>query len=68
MGFSCAAAFIVCLVLQPLTLQMATCLWPDAVDNMSLGRQPRFPFLLKVVDEAFTGSVGHLIVQGSKVR
>ena len=65
MSFRCAAANMVSLPLQPLTLHMAS--RPDAVNNMSNGRQVSFPLLLKVIDEMVTGSVCHYIIQGSKV-
>ena len=55
MSFRCAAANMVSLPLQPLTLHIAT--RPDAVNNMSNGRQVRFPLLLKVIDEMVTVSV-----------
>ena len=49
MRFGCAAAYIICLVLQHFALHMAT--WPDAVHNVSLCRQLRFPFLLEVFED-----------------
>ena len=65
MRFGCAAAYIICLALQHFALHMAT--WPDAVHNVSLCRQLRFPFLLEVFEEAVTGFIGHFHLQGSKV-
>ena len=52
MSFRCAAANMVSLPLQPLTLHMAS--RPAAVNNMSNGRQVSFPLLLKLAWKSLT--------------